>query len=252
MTRKIPEAIERTRRLAHLHGGLVVSCQARPGNPLHGAATMALMAQAAEIGGARALRVNGADDIRAVMGATSLPVLGINKVEHPDSPVTITPTVGDAKAILKTGVPLVALDGTDRLRPNGERLVDIIRVIHGRGSLAFADLATRNDLAGAVDAGADAVGTTLSGYTRESRTDSDYPDFDLLAWLVKYSPVPVFAEGRIWTPEQAAEALRIGASFVVIGTAITNPMAITSRFVSLMQPSNPSRDSPITPPDVKP
>ncbi len=236
MTRKTSEAIERRRRLAGLHGGLVVSCQARPGNPLHGAATMALMAQAAEIGGARTLRVNGAEDIRAVMKATSLPVLGINKVEYEDSPVTITPTVKDAEAILETGVPLVALDGTNRFRPNGEHLADIIRVIHERGALAFADLATREDLAGAVDAGADAVGTTLSGYTRESKTESVDPDFGLLTWLVKYSPVPVFAEGRIWTPEQAAEALRIGASFVVVGTAITNPMAITSRFVSAMQP----------------
>lgn len=235
MTRTTPVAIERARQLANLHGGLVVSCQARPGNPLHGAATMALVAQAAEIGGARALRVNGADDIRAVMLATSLPVLGINKVEYQDSPVIITPTVRDAEAILDTGVPLVALDGTNRLRPNGERLADIIHVIHERGALAFADLATRDDLAGALDADVDAVGTTLSGYTVESMTGSDDPDFDLLAWLVKYSPVPVFAEGRIWTPQQAAEALSIGASFVVIGTAITNPMAITSRFVSIMQ-----------------
>lgn len=235
MTRMTPVAIERSRRLMSLHGGLVVSCQARPGNPLRGAATMALMAQAAEIGGARALRVNGVDDIRAAMRATSLPVLGINKVEYQDSPVMITPTVRDAEAILGTGVPLVALDGTNRLRPNGEQLADIIRVIHEHGALAFADLATRDDLAGAVAAGADAVGSTLSGYTTESATGSDAPDFELVAWLVKYSPVPVFAEGRIWTPEQAAEALRIGASFVVVGTAITNPMAITSRFVSIMQ-----------------
>ena len=238
MTRKVPEAIERTRQLAGLHGGLVVSCQARSGNPLHGPATMALMAQATELGGARALRVNGPDDIRAVMQVTSLPVLGINKVEYQDSAVTISPTIRDVEAILKTGVPLVALDGTSRLRPNGERLVDIIRVIHERGALAFADLATREDLDGAVDAGADAVGTTLSGYTRESKSESDTPDFELLAWLVKYSPVPVFAEGRIWTAEQATEALGIGASFVVVGTAITNPMAITSRFVSAMQPEN--------------
>lgn len=233
---KTPSAsLARTRMLASLKGGLVVSCQARPGNPLHGAPTMALMAQAAEIGGARALRVNGAEDVRAVMQATSLPVLGINKVEYEESPVMITPTVRDAEAILATGVPLVALDGTNRLRPHGESLATIITAIHDAGALAFADLATRDDLTGALDARADAVGTTLSGYTRESATDSDEPDFDLLAWLVKYSPVPVFAEGRIWTPEQAAEALRIGASFVVVGTAITNPMAITSRFTTIME-----------------
>lgn len=192
------------------------------------------MARAAELGGARALRVNGPEDVRAAIQATSLPVLAINKAEYDDSPVMITPTIQDAVAILDTGAPLIALDGTNRHRPNGESLSAIIETIHQRGALAFADLATKDDLQGAIDAGADAVGTTLSGYTRESATDSPDPDLDLLSWLVTYSPVPVFAEGRFWTPEQAIEALRIGASFVVVGTAITNPMAITSRFVSEM------------------
>ncbi|HWV23609.1 MAG TPA: N-acetylmannosamine-6-phosphate 2-epimerase [Thermomicrobiales bacterium] len=227
----------RMQQLASLAGGLIVSCQARPGNPLHGPETMALMARAAELGGARGLRVNGPADIRAVMQVTSLPVLAINKVDYDDSPVMITPTIGDAEAILDTGAPLIALDGTNRHRPNGETLAGIIEVIHRRGALAFADLATQDDLQGAIDAGADAVGTTLSGYTRESASDSPDPDLELLAWLVKYSPVPVFAEGRFWTPEQATEALRIGASFVVVGTAITNPMAITSRFVASLDAS---------------
>jgi N-acylglucosamine-6-phosphate 2-epimerase len=222
-------------RLHALEGGLIVSCQARKGNPLHGPQAMALMAQAAALGGARALRVNGVDDIRAVMHASELPVMGINKVEHDDSPVMITPTVRDAEAILETGVPFVALDGTGRRRPGGETLAGIVAVIHRHDALAFADLATRDDLAGAVAADVDAVGTTLSGYTAESEREDDAPDFDLLRWLVKHSPVPVFAEGRIWTPEQAAEALAIGASFVVVGTAITNPMAITSRFVAATQ-----------------
>ena len=223
------------RRLQALQDGLIVSCQARKGNPLHGPATMALMAQAAELGGARALRVNGVDDITAVQHASDLPVMGINKVEYDDSPVMITPTVHDAEAILTTGIPFVALDGTNRPRPGGERLADIVATIHAHGALAFADLATRDDLDGAIAADVDAVGTTLSGYTAESERDDDLPDFDLLRWLVRHSPVPVFAEGRIWTPEQAAEALAIGASFVVVGTSITNPMAITSRFVAIME-----------------
>lgn len=241
----MPEPRDKTspaQRLSALAGGLIVSCQARPGNPLHGAATMALMARAAELGGARGLRVNGPDDVRAVMQVTSLPVLAINKVEYDDSPVMITPTVRDAEAILATGAPLIALDGTNRYRPNGESLAAIIEVIHEHDALAFADLATQDDLQGAIDAGADAVGTTLSGYTRESASDSPDPDLDLLAWLVKHSPVPVFAEGRFWTPEQAVAALRLGASFVVVGTAITNPMAITSRFVTHMDAAR-SNDS---------
>ena len=229
-------------RLAALEGGLIVSCQARKGNPLHGPHAMALMAQAAELGGARALRVEGTADIEAVMHASQLPVMGIAKVEYDDSPVMITPTMREAKTILATGCPFVALDATSRPRPNGESLADVVAAIHAGGRLAFGDLATRDDLAGAVAAKVDAVGTTLSGYTAESARDDDAPDFDLLRWLVRHSPVPVFAEGRIWTPEQAAEALAIGASFVVVGTAITNPMAITSRFVTIMDAARAGKE----------
>lgn len=231
-------------RLAALEGGLIVSCQARKGNPLHGPHAMALMAQAAELGGARALRVNGAADIEAVLHASELPVMGISKVEYSDSPVMITPTVRDAEVILALDVPLVALDATSRRRPRGEALGAIVAAIHAHGALALGDLATRDDLAGAIAAGVDAVGTTLSGYTAESARDDDLPDFALLRWLVRHSPVPVFAEGRIWTPEQAAEALAIGASFVVVGTAITNPMAITSRFIATMDAARRAEDRP--------
>lgn len=218
------------RLLDSLAGGIVVSCQARPGNPLQGPETMAIVARAAELGGARALRVNGAADIVAIRKICDLPIMGIEKVEHPDSPVMITPNVAAVREVIATGAQIVALDGTNRPRPGGETLKDCVREIHRGHALAFADLATREDLAHAVAADVDAVGTTLSGYTAES-PKSDEPDFDLLAWFVKHSPVPVFAEGRFWTPEQAAQAFAIGASFVVIGTAITNPMAITSRFV---------------------
>jgi N-acylglucosamine-6-phosphate 2-epimerase len=227
--RPVPEAI------AALTGGIVVSCQATEDNPLHGPETMARMAMAAEIGGAVALRVNGPADTRAVMRSTSLPVLAIYKVDYPGFDVRITPTVADTRAIIETGAPFIALDGTNRPRPHDETLAQSVTAIHEHGALAFADLATRDDLAGALEAGADAVGTTLSGYTAESASDSDEPDLDFLAWLVTHSPVPVFAEGRYWTPEQAVAALEIGAAFVVVGTAITNPMKITERFVTAVR-----------------
>jgi N-acylglucosamine-6-phosphate 2-epimerase len=189
---------------------------------------MALMARAAELGGARALRVNGPADVKAALEAISLPVMAIYKVEHPGSQVMITPTVDTARALLDAGADVVALDATNRPRPNGERLHDLVAAIHQAGAVAMGDLSSRDDLEGALAADIDAVGTTLSGYTGGPVPDD--PDFDLLAWLVKSSPVPVFAEGRFWTPEQVVQAFELGASFVVVGTAITNPMAITSRF----------------------
>jgi N-acylglucosamine-6-phosphate 2-epimerase len=215
--------------LASLAGGLVVSCQARPGNPMHGPAALALMAQAAELGGARGLRVNGPADLAAIRGVSSLPIMAINKVEHGDSPVMITPTLASARSLLDAGARIVALDATARTRPDGERLRDIVQAIHDEGAVAMGDLAGMRDLATAMEAEIDAVGTTLSGYTGGQVPED--PDFALLSWLVRHSPVPVFAEGRYWTREQVVQAFELGASFVVVGTAITNPMAITSRFV---------------------
>ena len=221
--------------LAKLKGGLIVSCQAGEGNPLRGPEIMARMAQAAEIAGAVGTRVESPADINAVMAATTIPCLGIYKVDYPDSDVRITPTLDDTRAIIATGCPMIALDATNRPRPNGERLQDSVRAIHDAGLLAFGDCATRDDLEGALSAGCDAIGTTLSGYTAESATDSTEPDLDLVAWFVTHSPVPVYAEGRYWTPQQVAAALELGAHCVVVGTAITNPMKTTSYFINEAQ-----------------
>lgn len=224
--------------LAKLSGGLVVSCQARPGNPLEGAETMALMARAVELGGARGLRVNGVRDIAAVQRASTLPIIGVNRIEHWDSPVTVTPTVASATALLETGVRMVALDATGRRRPADERIDTIVAAIHANGALALGDLATIDDLEPAVRAGVDAVGTTLSGYSAGNPAQAG-PDFSLLTELVTRSAVPVFAEGRFWTPWEVTRALEIGAAFVVVGSAITNPMAITSRFVTAITAGMP-------------
>lgn len=217
--------------LEQLRGGLIVSCQAAEDNPMHGPEIMALMAKAAEIGGAVGTRVEGPHDIVAVTEATSIPCLGIFKVDYDDSDVRITPTLRDTQVIIQTGVPMIALDATNRPRPRGEQLVDSVAAIHEAGALAFGDCATREDLEGAIAAGCDAIGTTLSGYTAESASDSPEPDLDLVAWFVTHSPVPVYAEGRYWTPQHVAAALELGAHCVVVGTAITNPMKTTSHFI---------------------
>lgn len=217
--------------LEKMRGGLIVSCQAAEENPMRGPEIMARMAEAAEIGGAVGTRVESPADITAVMNVTSIPCLGIYKVDYDGFDVRITPTLRDTQAIIATGAPMIALDATNRPRPNSELLIDSVAAIHAAGALAFGDCATRDDLAGAIAAGCDAIGTTLSGYTAESETDDTGPDLDLVAWFAANSPVPVYAEGRYWTPEQVAEAFRRGAHCVVVGTAITNPMKTTGYFV---------------------
>jgi N-acylglucosamine-6-phosphate 2-epimerase len=212
---------------------LVVSCQARADNPLHGPVFMAAMARAAEDGGALGLRVNGPADVTAVRAASRLPIIGILKRRTPGFPVEITPAFADAAAIVAAGADVVALDGTARPR-DGEPLADLIgRIRRELGRPVMADVATVEDGVAAALAGADAVATTLSGYTGAvAAARDDPPDFDLIVALVAAIAVPVVAEGRLWTPDHVAQALGHGAHCVVIGTAITNPRDITRRFVA--------------------
>jgi N-acylglucosamine-6-phosphate 2-epimerase len=109
-----------------------------------------------------------------------------------------------------------------------------VRRIHDAGALAFGDLATIDDLEPALAAGIDAVGTTLSGYTTGGPVPQD-PDFELLAHLLERSTVPVFAEGRYSTPGEARRALEMGADMVIVGTAITEPIALTKRFAGALR-----------------
>src|SRR5215218_5234565 len=163
-------------------GALVVSCQARADNPLHGPVYMSAMARAAEAGGARGIRANGADDVAAIRAVTTLPIIGINKLGDPGG-VFITPTFESAVGIVAAGADLIALDGTTRPRPDGQTLHRQIERIHDElGVPVVADVDTLDAGLAARDAGADLVATTLSGYT-EASTSAHGPDVELVRQL---------------------------------------------------------------------
>lgn len=231
--------------LDRLRGALVVSCQAREGSPLHGPVVMAAMAMAAMLGGAVGIRANGEADVAAIRAAVGpdVPVAGINKVRQPDGSLFITPTAQAARTVIAAGARLVALDGTTRPRPGGESLADVVATIHDAGCAALADVGTTEDARYALACGVDAIGTTLSGYTPNS-PKQDGPDFALLESLIGLCSIPVFAEGRIWTGEEARRAIDLGAAFVVVGTAITNPTTITTRFVAALRGEETIRGDP--------
>lgn len=213
-------------------GGLIVSCQARPDNPLHGPTFMAAMAKAAEGGGAVGLRMNGPDDIRAARAVTGLPIIGIFKRRYDHSPIEITPTFAEAAAVAAAGAAIIALDATGRPRPDGTSLAALIARIHDElGVPVLADVAGIEDGVAAGAAGADAVASTLSGYVDPAVPPPEEPDLDLVGTLAGRLRVPVIAEGRIKSPAHARAALDRGAFAVVVGTAITNPREITRWFV---------------------
>lgn len=213
-------------------GALVVSCQARADNPLHGPVYMSAMARAAEAGGAKGIRANGVEDIAAIRAVTALPIIGISKVWDDRFPVYITPGFEDAARIAKAGADIIGLDATARPR-DGEPVDRLIaRIRDELGKEVFADIATLDEGRAAHSFGATYVATTLSGYTEETAARKGKgPDLELLEALVAAVPIPVVAEGRFDTPELVAEALRRGAHAVVVGTMITNPREITKKFV---------------------
>ncbi len=211
--------------------GLIVSCQALEVEPLHGSAHMAAMARAAEMGGAIGIRANSPKDIAAIKQAVSIPIIGINKLGYPNSEVEITPTLEAAEAIARAGADAIALDATSRRRPAQKSADVLIREVKSTLQLpVVADIATFEEAMAAADAGADAIATTLAGYTPYSNMTAR-PDLELLEQLVGAVKIPVLAEGGYTTPEEAVRALELGAYAVVVGTAITRPQLITALFV---------------------
>jgi N-acylglucosamine-6-phosphate 2-epimerase len=210
---------------------IVVSCQAAPDNPLHGPQSMALMARAAVAGGAAAIRANGAQDIAAIRAAIDVPILGIDKIGDP-SGVFITPDADAAARVVAAGADVVALDGTLRRRPDGRTLREHVAEIRERvGVELMADVDSLEAGVAAREAGVDLVATTLSGYTAGEVPEG--PDLSLVAQLRRALDCPVVAEGRYWTVDDVKAGFEAGAHAIVVGTAITNPMAITRRFVAV-------------------
>jgi len=210
-------------------GNLIVSCQALVDEPLHGPQFMTKMALAAAEGGAVGLRVNGKEDIQAIKQEVDLPIIGLVKQDYEDSEIFITPTKKEIDELLEAEADVIAMDATQRTRPQGELLNELIHYIKANNRLVMADISTKEEGIAAEKLGVDCISTTLSGYTPYS-PKQEPPDFQLVEDLVKEVEIPVLAEGRIWSIEDASKALSLGAHAIVIGSAITRPQLITKHF----------------------
>lgn len=213
-------------------GGLIVSCQAAAGSPLAHPSHIAAFALTAEQNGAVGVRIEGADDIRAVRAQVHIPVLGIEKAMHADSEVYITPTFESAARIAHSGAHLIAVDATRRARPKGETLEGLVKQIRSEFGLPLmADVATFDEgIHAAETLGFELISTTLAGYTRETQGQTE-PDFALIENLAKRTRTPVICEGRLRHAEHVARAFDCGAHAVVIGTAITGVDWLVRNFV---------------------
>ena len=214
-------------------GSLIVSCQTHGPSPLAGPVFMGAMALAARDGGARGIRANGPDDVRAVKAA-GLPVIGIHKLMTEGVPVYITPTIAAADALAAAGADIIALDCTPRERRGDDPAAMIGHIRDALGLETFADISTLDEGIAAAAMGATYVSTTLSGYTSYTEPKPAGPNLDLIRALSARIDTPIVAEGRFNTPELARAAIDAGAYAVVVGTMITNPREITRAFVAAL------------------
>lgn len=221
--------------VAALEGRLIVSCQAYPGEPMRDPRTMAQVAASVERGGAAAVRAQGIEDIRQVKDAVDVPVIGIWK--DGAEGVFITPTLDHCLAVIDAGADILALDGTARTRPDGRSFAETVAAVRERfAGPIMADCDSLDSALAAAGAGAEIIGTTLSGYT-DARPRTEGPDLELLGDLANSLPATsvLVAEGRVHTPAQAAACADAGAFAVVVGTAITHPTTITTWFRDAVQ-----------------
>lgn len=224
--------------IEQMKGRLIVSCQALPEEPLHSSYIMGRMAAAAKEGGAAGIRANTKEDITEIKKNVDLPIIGIVKRDYADSEVYITPTMREIEELMAVGSEIIALDATSSLRPQGKTLEEFYQEVRSAypSQLLMADCSTVEEALHADRMGFDFIGTTLVGYTKQSRglkIESD--DFAIIKEIMRSVSHEVIAEGNINTPEKVRRVMDLGVYSVVVGSAITRPQIITKQFVEALK-----------------
>jgi N-acylglucosamine-6-phosphate 2-epimerase len=204
--------------------GLIVSVQAPEGSPMRDPDVIAAMAEASLRNGATGVRLESPQHIGAVRSrCPGALIVGLWKRTYPDSAVYITPGWEEIRTVWGAGADVVAIDATERFRPGGQELEDLIhRARRELGAPLMADVDSLANGLRAAALGCDWVGTTLYGYTEATATQRP-PAWELLPHLRQQLPeaVSLICEGGIASPQQVRQALAAGADAVVVGTAIT-------------------------------
>lgn len=225
-------------KIETVHKKLIVSCQALPEEPLHSSFIMGRMALAAKEGGAAGIRANTKEDIAEIRKNVDLPIIGIVKRDYPDCKVYITPTMKEIDELMEVQPEIIAIDATKDFRPNGVALDEFYAQIREKypNQLLMADCSTYEEAKHADELGFDFIGTTLVGYTEQSKDMKiEQNDFELIKKIVKNVKHNVIAEGNINTPEKVKRVMQLGVFSIVVGSAITRPQLITKTFVDVLK-----------------
>ena len=220
--------------MKEIKDSLIVSCQALENEPLHSSFIMSRMALAAKMGGAKGIRANSISDIHEIKKVVDLPIIGIIKKDYPGTSVYITPTMKEVDDLVKEGVDIIAMDATFSKRLNNESIDEFFEKVKNKypQQMFMADCSTIAEAIHADKIGFDFIGTTLVGYTPQSKGDKiEANDFEIMREIIKEVKHPVIGEGNLNTPLKARRALELGCYSVVVGSIITRPQVITNSFV---------------------
>lgn len=224
--------------LSDIKGSMIISCQALPSEPLYveEKSIMYLMARAAKMAGAKCIRTNSVRDVIAIKEETKLPVIGLIKQTYEGYDSYITPTMKEVDALVKADADVIAIDCTMRTRGDGLTINQYLAQIRAKypDLVIMADISTYEEGINAAKCGVDLVSTTMSGYTPYS-PQKDGPDYELAEALARDLPIPVIAEGKIHSPQQAVKMLKTGVHAIVVGGAITRPLEIARRFYQAIE-----------------
>lgn len=207
------------KKIDSLKGQLIVSCQALPNEPMHSSFIMGRFALAAAQSGAKGIRANTKEDIAEIQKNVDLPMKEIEE-------------------LLEVKPEIIALDATDRLRPGGKTLKEFYEEVRNRcpDQLLMADCSTVEEALYADELGFDFVGTTMVGYTPESKGNHiEADDFQIIRTILEKAKHRVIAEGNIDTPQKLVRVTQLGVFSTVVGSIITRPQVITKRFTDALK-----------------
>ncbi len=222
--------LDKNQTLAQIKSGFVASCQPVDFGAMDKPEIVAAMTQACEAGGASAVRIEGVDNVTASRPFLNIPIIGIVKRDLEDSPVRITPFLQDIEDLAQAGADIIAVDGTDRVRPVA--LKEAIAKIKSLGKLAMADCSNLAEGLYCKELGFDIIGSTMSGYTGGEVPKE--PDFQLVKDL-KAAGCFVMAEGRYNNHELCQEAIKCGADSVTVGTVLTRLEVMVAGFAKAVE-----------------
>ena len=154
-----------------LNKGLIVSVQAPLGSPMRDPDVIASMAEASLRNGAIGVRLESPEHIGAVRRrCPEALIIGLWKCTFPNSSVYITPGWREIQGVWSAGADVIALDATERIRPEGQLLADLIqRARQELRATLMADVDSVQNGLRAAELGCDWIGTTPMAIPRPHR-----------------------------------------------------------------------------------